>query len=197
MEKNKKYVRKSFLVHQYEKEEAFLSSMAREGWHFKKLHIGIPTKYEFVKGEKIDYVYQLDFVTEEEDTEDYHQLFKDAGWEEVFQWYGVVGKWYYFRRIHSSGKSEKIFTDFESKYHMYEKLVRKFGPFYVLMLILEVNGVLFYASRLEAVRFGSIESITMLIFCCIFTLFTVILGYCLIAIIIEKNKMKTRLDQKL
>jgi nuclear transport factor 2 (NTF2) superfamily protein len=55
MEKNKKCVIKTFLVHQYEKEEEFLSRMGKEGWHFVKLHIGIPSKYEFVKGEKTDH----------------------------------------------------------------------------------------------------------------------------------------------
>ena len=90
----------------YEKEEEFLSKMASEGWHFVNLHKGLITKYEFDKGEPIDYVYQLDYVNKTEDTQSYHQLFLDAGWEEVFSWDGVYdGKWYYFRKLRYTCRS--------------------------------------------------------------------------------------------
>ncbi len=128
--KTKKYVRKSFFPHQYEKEEAFLSKMAREGWQFVNLYAGYPTKYEFEKAEPMDYIYQLDYVTKEEDTESYHLLFLDAGWEEVFGWNGIYeSKWYYFRRLKEEGKENRIFTDLDSKCNMYNKLMKKYGLF--------------------------------------------------------------------
>lgn len=197
MQENKKFIKKSFWVHQYEKEEAFLSKMARDGWHFVNLYKGIPTKYEFVKGEKIDYIYQLDYVTIEEDTEDYHQLFADAGWNEVFSWPGIGGKWHYFRRIHANGEDERIFTDSESKYQMHEKLWKKFGLLYTIALFIELNAILASAFVLDRVGLDSAIGIIAIVLCCCFTLFAAILGYLGIAIIMEKRKIKGRLDQKL
>ncbi|MFT4145306.1 MAG: DUF2812 domain-containing protein [Mobilitalea sp.] len=48
-----------------------------------KFQSGLPSKYEFIQEESLDYIYQLDYVKEEENTDSYHQLFADAGWEEV------------------------------------------------------------------------------------------------------------------
>ncbi len=197
MQENKKFVKKSFWVHQYEKEEAFLSKMANDGWHFVNLHMGVPTKYEFIKGEKIDYIYQLDYVTMEEDTEDYHQLFSDSGWDEIFSWPGIGGKWYYFRRIHANEKNERIFTDSQSKYQMYEKLWKKFGLFFTLLLFLEFNALRIFVTVLDDVGLDSVIGIIILVLCCCLTLFVATLGYWVIAILMEKSKLKNRLDQKL
>ena len=197
MQENKKFIKKSFWVHQHEKEELFLSNMAKDGWHFANLYKGIPTKYEFVQGEKIDYIYQLDYVTKEEDAEDYHQLFADAGWDEVFSWPGLGGKWYYFRRIHANGENERIFTDSESKYQMYEKLWKKFGLFLIIALFIELNAIRASVAVLDRVGLDSAIGIIALVLCCCFTLFAAILGYWGIAIIIKKRKIKGRLNQKL
>lgn len=197
MEKDKKYIRRTFWVHQYEKEEEFLSEMASEGWQFVKLHKGIPTKYEFIRGEKINYIYQLDFVANEEDTADYHQLFADAGWDEVYSWNGIGGKWYYFRRIRSDGRCDKIFTDSESKYHMYEKLWKKFGLYLLLSIFLELNGIRVCTDTFNHVNLLSVLGIFILALCIIFGIFTVIFVYCIIGILIEKNRIKARLNEKL
>ncbi|MDP4090229.1 MAG: DUF2812 domain-containing protein, partial [Bacillota bacterium] len=186
MREDRKYVRKSFWVHQYEKEEEFLSGMAREGWHFDKLHRGMPTKYEFVKGEKIDYVYQLDFVTTEEDTANYHQLFEDTGWNEVYSWPGAGGKWFYFRRIHVDGREERIFTDTESKYQMYEKLWRKFGGIFLIALLLELNGIRVFVDIIKETGLVSVWGIASLVFCCFLAFISVLLIYWVIGIAIEK-----------
>lgn len=193
MEENKKYVRKSFLVHQYEKEEEFLSNMAKEGWHFVKLHKGIPTKYEFVKGEKVDYIYQLDFVAAKEDTEDYHQLFEDAGWNEIYSWTGIGGKWYYFRKVHSEGQVERIFTDSESKYDMYNKLWKKFGLYLMFSIIIELNAILICADRLKQVGLVSVEGAILAVMCCFLMFFIILFGSVITGIISEKNKIKRRL----
>ncbi|WPC44093.1 DUF2812 domain-containing protein [Clostridium sp. JS66] len=197
MAESKKYVRKSFLVHQYEKEEEFLSNIAKEGWHFVKLHKGIPTKYEFVKGEKIDYIYQLDFVTAEEDTEDYHQLFADAAWDEVYSWCGIGGKWYYFRKVQSPGEEERIFTDSESKYNMYNKLWKKFGLYLMFSIFLEVSVLIRLIDRITRVGIVSSEGIFLTVLSCMFICFITLFIYAITGIIIEKNKIKRRLDAML
>ncbi len=194
MEENEKFVRKTFLVHQYEKEEEFLSKMAKEGWHFVKLHKGIPTKYEFVKGEKIDYIYQLDFVASEEDTEDYHQLFADAAWDEVYYWRGIGGKWYYFRKINFEDQEERIFTDSESKYNMYNKLWKKFGLYLMFSMFFELNILIRFIDRLTHVDIVSGEGIFLIVLSCMFIWFIIVLGYTTTGIIMEKNKIKRRLN---
>ena len=122
MEANKKCVRKSFLPHQNDGEELFLEKMHRDGWRFVKLYKGIPTKYEFEKCEPEEYVYQLDYIKTDEDTEVYHQLFLDAGWKEILEWNGVGGKWYYFIKKKEGQVRERIFTDVQSKIELINKV---------------------------------------------------------------------------
>ncbi len=140
MKENKKYIRRSFWVHQYEQEEQFLRDMRAKGWKFVKLYKGIPTKYEFEQCEPAAYSYQLDYVTPEEDTPNYHQLFQDAGWEEIMPWDGINGKWYYFAKKMEGEIEEKIFTDHESKLQLVNKLIKTYGVFFFVFILLEINA---------------------------------------------------------
>lgn len=137
---SEKIVRKTFFIHQYEKEEEFLSDMRKKGWKFQSLSVGIPTKYVFTDCEPENYLYQLDFVAEQEDTESYHQLFGDAGWEEVFQWQGMGGKWYYFCKKDASS-SERIYTDINSKAELFRKLSNRYLIYFLCTLLLALNGL--------------------------------------------------------
>jgi hypothetical protein len=74
-----------------DKEEAWLSGMARQGLHLHSL--GFPGIYNFTAGEPREDVYRLDFITDRKDYQNYLQLFKDAGWEHM----GEMGGWQYFR----------------------------------------------------------------------------------------------------
>lgn len=140
MKRNKKYVRKCFWVHQYEKEEQFLSDMRSEGWKFVKLYKGFPTKYEFIACEAEEYNYQLDYVCKEDDTKDYHQLFQDAGWEEIMPWDGINGKWYYFCKKKEGNREERIYTDAESRLQLVNKLIKTYGFFLVAFIAVEINA---------------------------------------------------------
>jgi hypothetical protein len=199
MEKDKKYVRRSYLPHQYEKEEEFLSKMAGEGWHFVCLHYGFPvTKYEFDKGDPVDYVYQLDYVTKEEDTEDYHSLLADAGWEEIFSWNGVYdGQWYYFRRIRKGGTGDRLLTDIKSKYLMYEKLWKKYGIFFLLLFSLEINSFRMLLEDLSKADFPSISGIAQIFLFCLFGFFIFWYIYMIAGILIKKRQLRRLLDQQL
>lgn len=140
MESDKKFIRRTYFVHQYEKEEAFLSKMAREGWHYVKHSRGILAKYEFVKGEPASYLYQLDYVLAEEDTEDYHQLYSDAGWEEVYSLDGIFnGKWYCFRKVSQEGIDNRLYTDEESKFQLYNRLMKTYGLFFLAFLLISYS----------------------------------------------------------
>ncbi len=198
MEYNKRFVRRSFFAHQYEKEEEFLSKMAREGWHFVKLHRGFLSKYEFEKGEPTDYIYQLDFVNPEEDTESYHQLFLDAGWEETYSWDGVYnGKWYYFRRERTGSKEDRIFTDVESKYQLYDKLMKKYGFFFIVLLFLQVNALGTEMSQIKLARFPSLHGIGLIIITSLSILFIIVYGYMLLGLVLKRRQIKHILDKHL
>lgn len=198
MENNKKFVRRSFFAHQYEKEEEFLSKMASEGWHFVNLHKGLITKYEFDKGEPIDYVYQLDYVNKTEDTESYHQLFLDAGWEEVFSWDGVYdGKWYYFRKLRTGNKEDRIFTDIESKYQLYDKLMKKYGFFFLALLYLQINALTIEVRQIKLAEFPSIHGIGLIFIMSLSILFILVFGYMLLGLVFKRIQVKQSLDQRI
>ncbi len=196
MEKNKKYVRKSFFVHQYEKEEAFLSDMRAKGWKFVKLHKGIPTKYEFDACEPEEYSYCLDYISEEEDTEDYHQLYKDAGWEEVLPWDGVNGKWYYFCKKNINGEKQVIFTDVDSKLQLMDKLFHTFGVFFLTMILTGTasmaNLINLMGDKTHSFWFYLTIPIVVLCFCS-----TIMLSYYEIGMYFEKRKLKKQEEERL
>lgn len=100
-----------------DKEEAWLTEMAKQG-----LHLVSPElfgKYTFAEGEPQDVVYRLDFVPSNKKDESYFQLFRDAGWEYVREQSG----WQYWRKEVKPGETPEIFTDAESKIQKYRRLL--------------------------------------------------------------------------
>lgn len=191
--KDKKYVHRSYWVHQYEKEEEFLSDMRSKGWKFVALYKGLPTKYEFEACEPEDYVYQLDYVETENDTEDYHQLFQDAGWTEIMPWPAVGGKWYYFCKKSGNAK-ERIYTDAESRYQMVDKLWKRFSLFLLVCILLELNGIRGGLSIAERGNLDAIDYVTGG-FMVIFTLATIFMIYNLVAMFIVRHRLKKECEE--
>jgi len=99
-----------------EQEEAWLTEMARQGWHLREP--GTFGFYIFERGVERNVVYRLDFKTADQDKEEYLQLFADAGWEHV----GEMGGWQYFRTEAPEGEAPEIYTDKSSKIHKYQRL---------------------------------------------------------------------------
>lgn len=68
----------------FEKEEQYLNSMAKQGYILKKYSLlGF---YHFTDGEPQDLKYRIDYryFKKQKDFEDYKALFEDAGWEHVY-----------------------------------------------------------------------------------------------------------------
>ncbi len=190
MEINKKVVKKTFLPHQYEKEEEFLSKMAKEGWIFVKFQGGLPSKYEFIQDEPMDYIYQLDYVKEEENTDSYHQLFADAGWEEVYESNGIYnGKWYYFRRLRNDDKHTAIFTDNESKIQLYTKLLKDYSIFYLLLFMIQYSGFSLAFKNLVHINVTSFSDIMLSILFLLFLFFNIIYITMIVGILIKRTKL--------
>ncbi len=196
MEDNRKTVSKYYLPHQYEKEEQFLVNMAAKGWHLKQVRKGVLVGYDFIEGEKDNFSYQLDYVRIEEDTPDYHQLYSDAGWEEICSYDGIFeGKWYYFRKLCRDGQNEKIFTDMESKYTMFDKLWKHWGLFGILILYLEFNGLqLIFRELISSGMKASPFLLVLFVFC---ILIVIIYLYLVIGLYKEKRKWKQKINSKI
>ena len=120
MSKDKKTVFKWFTIFQYEKEQEYLGKMHAKGWKLKRVSgLGF---YHFVKCEPEEMVYQLDYNQGGTDNqEEYLQMFKDCGWEYLFDHAGYS----YFRKSMSNmqGK-EEIFCDDESRLDMMKRVIQ-------------------------------------------------------------------------
>ena len=145
---------------QDEKEEAWLTEMAQNGFHLES--IALPGQYTFRKGEPGNYVYRLDFQTmKAKDRESYLQLFADAGWEHI----GDMGGWIYFRHLVNGSEIPEIYSDLESKIGKYFRLMAylviflpimiivlpkvsdtmRYGPFMGILVVMSVGLMLLYS----------------------------------------------------
>jgi len=120
---------KWFWAWQDEKEEAWLSNMAREGWHLKEL--GLPGNYKFESGEPREDHYRMDFITDRRNYQTYLQLFSDAGWEHL----GEMGGWQYFRTRADGEDIPEIYTDKDSKVQKYQRLFTYLTIFFPVLII--------------------------------------------------------------
>jgi len=122
---------KWFWAWQDEKEEAWLSELAREGLHLESMPF--PTIYQFQQGKPGNYVYRLDFQTlKAKDRDSYLQLFADAGWEHI----GDMGGWVYFRHIVDGNEIPEIYSDLESKMGKYHRIMLYLVIFLPILIVL-------------------------------------------------------------
>ena len=119
MEKQNKNFLKWFWPWQDQQREEWLQRMSQNGWHLNSIGLG-GLVFKFTPGEKLDYVYQLDFRQERsEQMVEYLDLYEKAGWEHVMSWNG----WQYFRKRYKEGETAQIFTDNQSKVQKYKRLM--------------------------------------------------------------------------
>jgi len=126
---------KWFWAWQDEKEEVWLSNMAREGWHLKEL--GLPGNYTFESGEPREDHYRMDFTVDRKNYQNYLQLFKDAGWEHL----GELGGWQYFRTRTDGKDIPEIYTDKDSKVQKYQRLFTYLTIFFPVLFIFTIQPI--------------------------------------------------------
>jgi len=119
---------KWFWAWQDEKEETWLQKKSQQGYHL--VSVKPFGRYLFKLGDKTDYAYRLDYLTNRKDRQNYLQLFQDAGWEHV----GEVTGWQYFRKHVEAGESPEIYTDVESKVTKYKIFIAYFGIIDIIMI---------------------------------------------------------------
>ncbi|MBS4196776.1 DUF2812 domain-containing protein [Lederbergia citri] len=113
---------KFFLASDLEKEEQWLTEMSRNGLHFTKYRLGM---YYFEEDPNHSYVYQIDFRDADED---YFQLYKDSGWENIESF---IGKFHYFRMPADQENIKKIYSDRESVKEAFQRM----SQFYLIIFI--------------------------------------------------------------
>lgn len=129
-----KKIFKLITVDNFEKEEVFLEEMAQKGWYFSKYTSGI---YHFEQGTPEKYTYCIDYKEEKDDETSYLQLFEDAGWENVYAYPILRGKWMYFRKEETDEtQKEQIFTDRQSFITLWKKIRHRWTVFGLAMIFL-------------------------------------------------------------
>lgn len=133
-----------------QEEEKWLRDMSAQGLHLKAVEN--PCFYIFEQGEPQNYVYKLDYFFNnamfnnvgwfalakeskavKEAREEYHQLFKDAGWHYL----GTSRGWRYFRQAEQTGRMQELYTDQASKGERYRRQI----VYQLLLLVM----IAFYA----------------------------------------------------
>ncbi|HOT01090.1 MAG TPA: DUF2812 domain-containing protein [Acidobacteriota bacterium] len=139
-----------FWIWQDEQEAAWLTQMAAEGWHLRRLTIGC---YTFERGEPAAVAYRLDYrrLTGAE-REEYFGLFRDAGWERV----ATLANWHYFRKPAPEGPLPDIFSDAASRVDKYRRVLS------VLVVILALNVIILATQRLPDAMTPAREIIRLL-----------------------------------
>ena len=111
-------IRTTFFISEFEEEENWLECMQKQGWKFVKTD---NKYYEFEKCPEEDWVYRLDFKADGLPETEYLQLFEDCGWEFVQHW----KHWFYFRKKRAGEEEDySIFSDRESKIELCERILK-------------------------------------------------------------------------
>ncbi len=121
---------KWFWAWQDDKEEAWLSEMAQQGFHL--ISANFIGNYTFKTGNPKKTTYRMDFFYEHQDKyQEYLQLFKDGGWKLVC----TFGGWQYFCIEQNGAAAPEIYTDRNSKIVKYQRVMVYLSIFFPLMFI--------------------------------------------------------------
>jgi hypothetical protein len=140
-EKTTRTVFRVFLDSSGQREERWLSEMARQGWFLKSIPVLF---YRFKKGQPGDWVYRIDYRGSfKVDRKEYLGLFKDAGWEFAAS---SAGR-YYFRTKRGQGPMPEIFTDKDSRVALYRRIIAGSTTLLVIMLMDVYSMLINYRHR--------------------------------------------------
>jgi hypothetical protein len=115
-----KTIRQYFDISDFEEEQAFLTSWHADGWRLISIK---GSKYTFEKCENAAVSYQIDFNPNEQQKEEYIQLFADFGWKFIVE---RDGRFYFLESTTFCNENEnKLFSDRETKAAMCQKIVKR------------------------------------------------------------------------
>lgn len=164
---------KLFLLSDYEKEEAYLTEMHRNGWKLKKVGFGVMT---FEKCTPENVIYKLDFAANKKDDKNaYIALFGDYGWEYVQDF----NNFSYFRRNADSLENEdtEIFSDNESRLEMIRKIINtRITPLWCIFMAFIIPNLIMLTSR--DYYEGVLVRALLIIYLVLFAAYTYIFIHC-------------------
>ncbi|MFD1851717.1 DUF2812 domain-containing protein [Oceanobacillus bengalensis] len=118
-----------FLASNIEKEEAWLTEMSQNGYHFTKYKYGF---YYFEQDAAVSYVYQTDF---RQDTDEvYFQLYKDAGWQHMMSY---LESFHYFRTEADKSGFKKIYSDPESVAESLQRMMNMYVAIFLSLIAIQ------------------------------------------------------------
>ncbi len=126
---------KSFYISEFRAEEAWLSFMHTQGWRLQSIdRMGF--HYIFEECEPEEWIYQLDFKSDDLSDKDYLLMYEDYGWEPILRF----RHWFYFRKKKSGTAAEdlSIFSDNESRIRMCRQVITHHAKLFAFIL-----GVIF------------------------------------------------------
>lgn len=160
-----------------DKEEAWLSQMARTGLHLQSF--GIPGKYTFITGEPREDIYRLDYIVKGQDHEHYLQLFRDAGWEHV----GEMSGWQYFRTRKQGNQVPEIYTDNASKAKKYTRLLTHLTIFLPIYIVLATRPVSMESHLFDLYSIARV----------IMSLILVLYAYAMVRLLMRINQLRKKI----
>ena len=107
----------------FEKEEAWLNEMARQGWMMNSFFLGV---YQFTEGAPGEYIYRIELLPQHArslESLSYLRFLEEAGVEIVTTWF----RWAIYRRKASEGAFD-IFSDIDSRISLYRRVSRFLFP---------------------------------------------------------------------
>lgn len=127
------------LAYDIEKEANWLTEMSAKGFHFYKYRWGF---YYFEENPSKSYIYQTDF---QESSEEYFELYKEAGWEHMQT---ELGQYHYFRADRNTIGDERIYSDPASIKSMYKRMLLFYVAIFIGMLVSQIGIVLTWNGNL-------------------------------------------------
>lgn len=151
--KNRKYIMSEGLAFAEEKDMEKLRKYSQQGWHVTDFKF---MGYSLEKGEKKDYIYNIDYRSLKEDEKDeYFSFFSAAGWSHV----ASENDFHLFRALPGT---KPIYTDHDTIVEKYQYLVHTMKSYGIPVLIF--TSLLWLGTIETTGTLNSIFSVLTLIF---------------------------------
>ena len=129
-------MKKFRLYYDKDKETLWLQRMANQGWALEGFFLGV---YTFTPCEPGEYRYQIDFLENTADFENYRQLMEDSGVEVACRWF----RWVILRKKVADGPFV-LYTDAESLIRHYGNIRALFRAMAGILLVCFLTNLVNY-----------------------------------------------------
>ncbi len=160
---------KFFTIMEFEEEGEYLREQQKKGW--KLTSVRFPGIYTFKRCAPADVIYQLDYNQEgRAHKANYVQMFKDCGWEYLFDY---VGYSYFRKNATKIEENESIYCDNNSRLDMISRIfkARMIPLLFMFFLVILPNIFLHMHERVSFIYISFIA--LFVIYAVVFTKFAI------------------------